>query len=201
MVLRRVKVLVGCLALALGLVGWGLPGEARAVSLLVDDFSTVGTPPGATTNAWNQGPIAGVLGGSREQTKSGSGTASTRAWSVGPGTVSMTTTNTATNNVWNLVYDGTSNGSLTNKINPPIDISAFTSLDLDVTQSSATPGSVLLTLVTQNPLSPASSWTSTQTINLPSGPGTVSFDLLSGMTGLFNPYSLQRIALKFQNFG
>ncbi len=171
----------------------------QAATLVVDDFSSVGTPPSATNNSWNEGSLTGVLGGAREQTKSGSGANGDRVWSNTPsGTLSLTTT--ATTNVWNLVYDGTSNGTLTNTFNPNVDVYAFTTLDLAVTQTAATPGDILLTLFTKNPVNPALSWSATQTRTMPSGSGTVSFDL-GQLTGLYNPVELQRIILKFQNFG
>lgn len=200
MVLKCVRLFAGCFALSLGLVGPGGPVAVRAGTLLVDDFSVVGTPPAASTNSWNEGTLSGVLGGSREQTKSGSGANNTRVWSNTPAG-SLSLTSTVTTNTWKLVYDGAANGSLTNVFNPVIDIYQYWTLDLDLTQTSATPGNILLTLTTVDGNNAALNWTATQTVNMPSGSGRVSFDLTDNITGLFNPVELRRIELRFQNFG
>ncbi|MFN8854483.1 MAG: PEP-CTERM sorting domain-containing protein [Planctomycetaceae bacterium] len=196
MALRRDKMGLVLKVLLLGLAGVGQQAVVEGATLLVDDFSVVGTPPAAATNTWNQGSLTGVLGGSREQSKT-STNATTRVWSNTPaGTLSLTAS-TGTSNVWNLWYDGTSNGSQSNSFNPTFDISSFQTLDIALTQTATTTGNIQLTLVTTSPSN--SNWTSTQQLNMPSGSGTVSF-ALSQMTGNFNPYSLRRILLKFQSF-
>jgi len=196
MALRCDRIWVAIRVLLLGLAGFGQQAVVKGASLLVDDFSNVGTPPASSTNTWNQGSLTGVLGGAREQSKTSTNSTS-RVWSNSPaGTLSLTAS-TGTNNVWNLWYDGNANGSSGNVFFPTYDISAFQYLDLDVTQTATTKGTAQLTLVTKNPGS-TSNWTATQTLAIPAGP-TMSFDL-SLMTGSFNPYALRRIQLKFQSF-
>lgn len=199
MVLRCVRFFVGVFALSLGLSAFGGAVDVQAATLLVDDFGSVGTPPAPSSNVWNEGALSGVLGGAREQTKAGSGTNASRFWSNTPaGTLSLTTSQSS--NTWTLVYDGAANGNLTNSFNPLVDLYGFDTLDLDVTQTSATPGSVQLTLVTVNGDNTALNWTATQTVNMTTGSGIVSFDLWN-LSGDYNPVDTKRIQLKFQGFG
>jgi len=111
-------------------------GTATAATLVVDDFSQLGTPPASPSqNAWNVTGLTNVHGGTREQNKSG-GSSST--YSIAGGHLRMSTTSTGAGNNWDLFYDGVaappaSAGSFTSFANPnpgPINAQGFTWLNV-----------------------------------------------------------------------
>jgi len=111
-------------------------GTAMAGSVLVDDFTQLGTPPAsASQNAWNVSGLTNVHGGVREQNKTG-GSAST--YSIAGGHLRMSTTATGAGNNWEVWYDGVAaapatTGSFSSFPNPspgPINASGMTWLNV-----------------------------------------------------------------------
>jgi len=105
--------------LAAVVVGLSL-GQAQAATLLVDDFSSLGTPPAG--NQWNQSGVP-VLGGVCELTKIGG------SWAAAspPDSLKYNTNGLLSNRV-EMKYDGV-DGS-TGYFNPVKDLSAYTYLNI-----------------------------------------------------------------------
>lgn len=122
--------------LASVVVGLSL-GQAQAATLMVDDFSNLGTVP--ATNQWGNASAAGVLGGTRNFTKVG-GTAQkwltpsstpTPSPPVPAGTLRLESngsTNTASNQ-FQFMYNGSPTSS-TPTLNPKVNVSSMTYLNV-----------------------------------------------------------------------
>jgi len=190
---------------------------ASAKTIIIDDFTQLGSVPPTGTNYWNQGGLTNVHGGVRAQTKTG-GAGST--WSSGTKGLSLTTTSSTLSN-WEIIYDGVlpANVNLpaafTSFPNPspgPIDISQSTGW-LRVVMDSVAPNgtgtstftrpSVIATLKWSNTAT-GSLITSTLEVPLQFGFASSYFFRLRDFTNPITPngrHFVRGIKIRFQGMG
>jgi len=119
--MRLKSVFTGLASLVLGLS----LSQANAAYILVDDFTSLGSPPTTTANTWGSTGI-NALQGVRDFTKNNGGQS---VFGGGSGLATLTT-QAATGNTYEVKYDGTA-GTSTTYLTPPLDISSVMTPDPD----------------------------------------------------------------------